>query len=58
MPDEQVTVLLRRWRDGDHEAEQALIPHIYDQLHQLASGYLRQERPGHTLQPTALVNDR
>jgi RNA polymerase sigma-70 factor (ECF subfamily) len=55
--DDRVTLLLQRWREGDPQAEQALIPHIYDQLHELAAGYLRQERSGHTLQPTALVSE-
>src|SRR5437016_2231823 len=57
MPEERITSLLQRWRDGDRAAEEALLPLIYDQLHDLAAGYLRQERAGHTLQPTALVHE-
>lgn len=35
----------------------AIIPHVYDELHRLAASYMRREREGHTLQPTALVNE-
>jgi RNA polymerase sigma factor (TIGR02999 family) len=42
-------------REG--EALEQLLPLIYEELHDLASGYLRRERSGHTLQPTALVNE-
>ncbi len=52
-----VTALLRRWQDGSPAALDALLPYIYDELHDLAAAYLRRERPGHTLQPTALVNE-
>jgi RNA polymerase sigma-70 factor (ECF subfamily) len=52
-----VTLLLRNWRKGD-EAALGQIAEIVDrELHRLAAGYLRRERPGHTLQPTALVNE-
>jgi len=53
----QVTQLLQQWRDGSPEALDELIPYIYSELHQLARNVLNQERPGHTLQPTALVNE-
>jgi len=33
------------------------MPLVHDELHRIASGYLRRERPGHTLQPTALINE-
>jgi RNA polymerase sigma factor (TIGR02999 family) len=49
--------LLARWRSGDREALQALIPIVYNELHALAHHYLRAERPGHTLQSTALVHE-
>jgi RNA polymerase sigma factor (TIGR02999 family) len=57
-PDESpVTSLLARWRGGDAKALESLIPLVYDELRSLAHNYLRQERPGHTLQSTALVHE-
>ncbi len=53
----EVTRLLREWRSGNHEAMDQLMPLIYDDLRRLANHYLRRERPEHTLQPTALVNE-
>lgn len=53
----QVTELLRQWRSGDQEALEKLTPLVYDELHRLAHQYLSRERPGHTLQTTALVNE-
>lgn len=53
----QVTELLHRWKSGDEEALERLTPLVYDQLHRLAHQYIRRERPGHTLQTTALVNE-
>jgi RNA polymerase sigma factor (TIGR02999 family) len=44
-------------RQGDAQALAALMPLVYDELRRLAAGHLRRERPGHTLQPTALVHD-
>jgi RNA polymerase sigma-70 factor (ECF subfamily) len=52
-----VTQLLQRWKGGDLAAEAELAPIIYDELHKLAQVYLRNERPGATLQPTGLVNE-
>ncbi|HKW03259.1 MAG TPA: sigma-70 family RNA polymerase sigma factor [Vicinamibacterales bacterium] len=52
-----ITGLLQRWRDGDAQALDELTPLVYDELHQLAAPYMRRERPGHTLQPTALVHE-
>jgi RNA polymerase sigma factor (TIGR02999 family) len=52
-----VTELLRQWRSGDEEALDKLTPLIYDELHRLAHQYISRERPGHTLQTTALVNE-
>ncbi len=49
--------LLTAWRGGDHSALDALMPLVYDELRRLARDYLRRERPDHTLQPTALVNE-
>ncbi len=52
-----VTQLLAAWSNGDQEAQERLIPLVYDELRQLADRYLRRERPDHTLQPTALVHE-
>ena len=54
---QQVTLLLKRLKKGDPEAPGQLIPLVIDELHRLASHYMRNERVGHTLQPTALVNE-
>jgi len=53
----EVTQLLRAWRDGDQRALDKLMPLIYDELKRIAARYLRNERRGHTLQTTALVNE-
>jgi RNA polymerase sigma factor (TIGR02999 family) len=45
------------WSKGDLEAREALMPLVYDELRRLAASYLRRERPDHTLQATALVNE-
>ncbi len=52
-----ITELLVRWRNGDAEALNSLIPLVYGELHRLARQHLRREREGHTLQSTALVNE-
>lgn len=52
-----VTSLLVRWRDGDRAALDQLMPLVYGELRRIAQHYLRQERPDHTLQSTALVNE-
>jgi RNA polymerase sigma factor (TIGR02999 family) len=52
-----VTRLLTQWAQGDQDALQQLTPLVYRELHQLAASYLRRERDGHTLQPTALVHE-
>ena len=54
---QSVTELLARWRAGDQQSLDRLVPIIYDNLRRLAHGYLRKERPGHTLQTTALVHE-
>jgi len=56
-PHSEVTLLLRRLSAGDKGALNQLMPLIYTELHQLASSYMRRERPGHTLQTTALVHE-
>jgi RNA polymerase sigma factor (TIGR02999 family) len=50
-----VTALLARWQEGDRRALDDVTELVYAELRRLARGYLRNERPGHTLQPTALV---
>lgn len=51
------TVLLSRLRGGDSNASTDLLPIVYEHLRAMAGGYLRGQRPGHTLQPTALVHE-
>jgi RNA polymerase sigma factor (TIGR02999 family) len=52
-----VTGLLREWVRGNQQALADLTPLVYAELRQLAASYLRRERQGHTLQPTALVHE-
>ena len=52
-----VKTLLHAWTDGDEGALEQLLPLVETALRRLARGYLRRERQGHTLQPTALVNE-
>ncbi len=54
---ETVTHLLRAWAAGEDAAADALLDTIYPELRRLAAAALRRERPGHTLQPTALVHE-
>jgi RNA polymerase sigma-70 factor, ECF subfamily len=54
---EEVTDLLLAWGRGDRSALDRLIPLVYEELRRLAHRYMGQERPGHTLQTTALVNE-
>jgi RNA polymerase sigma factor (TIGR02999 family) len=56
-PTQEVTALLRAWSEGDEEARDALVPMVYAELHRLARLYMSRERPGQTLQPTALVHE-
>jgi RNA polymerase sigma-70 factor (ECF subfamily) len=56
-PPGEVTRLLLAWRQGDRDALDRLIPLVYEELHRMAGRYLRRERPGHTLQPSAIVNE-
>ena len=53
----EVTVLLRKWRDGDSGALDELAPLVYSELHRIAERYWSREAPGHTLQSTALVHE-
>src|SRR5438093_5010181 len=53
----EITRLLKAWGRGDSAALDRLTPLVYEQLHRMARRYMRNERPGHTLQATALVNE-
>ena len=56
-PAHQITQLLQGWRAGDQSALEKLVPLVYRDLHRLAQRYMADERTGHTLQATALVNE-
>lgn len=53
----EVTLLLRDWQSGDHSAESRLFELLLPDLRKIANAHFRRERQGHTLQPTALVNE-
>src|SRR5918993_6049690 len=53
----EITRLLVAWGDGDESALEGLTPLVYEELRRLAHHYMSRERPGHTLQTTALVNE-
>lgn len=53
----EVTQLLVAWGNGDETAFEKLTPLVYNELHRLATSYMRREESGHVLQPTALVNE-
>lgn len=55
--DGSVTGLLNEWSRGSRDALERLAPLVYDELHRLAEAYMRRERAGHTLSPTALVSE-
>jgi len=57
LPSKNVSTLLANWCAGDGEALRAAVPLVYDELRRVAHHYLRNERPGHTLQSTALVHE-
>lgn len=58
MKEEQpITRMLAEWRSGDRQALERLTPLVYAELKRLAERIFRSESPGHTLQPTALVNE-
>lgn len=57
VPGADVTALLVNWRNGDQGALDELMPVVYGELRRLAASYLRRERPGHTLQSTAIVHE-
>jgi RNA polymerase sigma factor (TIGR02999 family) len=53
----EVTQLLKAWGNGDGGALEKLVPLVHNELHRLAHRYMSREKPGHTLQTTALVNE-
>lgn len=53
----EITQLLLAWSAGDHTALEKLTPLVYQELHRIARRHMKSERPGHTLQTTALVNE-
>ncbi|MCI0392662.1 MAG: sigma-70 family RNA polymerase sigma factor [Acidobacteria bacterium] len=53
----EVTQLLQAWRDGDESALDRLMPMVYDELRRMARRFMRNERKGHTLQTSALINE-
>ena len=57
LPQQQVTQLLSDWRGGDRTALEKLLPLVQPELQRLAHRYMSRERPGHTLQTTALLDD-
>lgn len=52
-----ITMILQRWDTDRQAVVEALTPIVYNELHKIAAAYLRRQRPDHTLQPTALVNE-
>jgi RNA polymerase sigma factor (TIGR02999 family) len=54
---QNITRMLKDWRDGKREALDRLLPYVYNELHRQASRYLRRERSDHTLQTTALIHE-
>jgi RNA polymerase sigma-70 factor, ECF subfamily len=56
-PDSDVSGLLMAWAGGDQDARDRLVPLVYQELRRRAAAYMRRERRGHTLQPTALVHE-
>lgn len=53
----QIVALFQKVRDGDPGALDELMPQVYDELRRIAQSFMRRQQPGHTLQPTALVNE-
>jgi RNA polymerase sigma factor (TIGR02999 family) len=56
-PAEDVTALLARWRRDTADGQNRLFSAVHGELRRIAAGYMRRERPDHTLQPSALVNE-
>jgi RNA polymerase sigma factor (TIGR02999 family) len=53
----EITQLLRAWANGDREALEGLMPHVYRELRRIAGHYMQNERPGRSIQTTALVHE-
>ena len=53
----QITLLLQKLREGEPAALDELMPLVYGELRRIAGAFMRRQQPGHTLQPTALVNE-
>ena len=53
----QITQLLAAWSEGDETALDAMMPLVYGELHRMARRFMARQNPGHTLQPTALINE-
>jgi RNA polymerase sigma factor (TIGR02999 family) len=53
----ELTQYLRRWRDGDRDAFDAMVPHVYDRLRTMARARLRSEQAGHTLDTVGLIHE-
>ncbi len=53
----EVTILLRKWSEGDQTALDKLTPLVYDELRRMAHRHMRHEKPGHVLQTSALINE-
>ena len=53
----EITRFLRRWREGDRDAFDAMLPHVYERLRAIARARLRAEQPDHTLDTSALVHE-
>src|SRR5687767_13470929 len=56
-PNSDLTALLQAWSAGDGEARDKLWQVVFPELERLAGAYIRNERPGHTLEPHALINE-
>jgi RNA polymerase sigma factor (TIGR02999 family) len=56
-PQSDITLFLRRWREGDSDARDVVLSRVYDQLRQMARARLRGERPDHTLDTSGLVHE-
>jgi RNA polymerase sigma factor (TIGR02999 family) len=53
----EITQLLTAWRGGDADALERLVPMVYRELRKIAGNFMRRQRPGHSLQATALINE-
>ena len=56
-PTNETTLYLQAWSEGDPQALEKLMPLVFSELRRIAGRYMARERPGHTLSPTALVNE-